>query len=848
MAGTTTRGRTITVGDRRITLTNLDKVLYPETGTTKGDVIAYYVEVAPWMIPHAKDRPLTRKRWANGVEGPVFFEKNLPDSAPDWIRHRVVHHKDHDIEYPLLDDVATLTWVAQQAALELHVPQWRFDADGTPMRPDRLVLDLDPGEGVGLRECVEVAHAARELLHGAGLEPMPVTSGSKGIHLYAALDGSSTSAQVSEVAHELARALEQDMPDLVLSQMSRAARNGKVFVDWSQNNGNKTTIAPYSLRGRAQPTVAAPRTWDELDDRDLRHLTMAEVVERLHTIGDPLHPVAAAALAVGRPDHGHWESNRNPDGSFKEDEPNRAHRTEQPGSAAPDRLATYRSMRDASRTPEPVPQGAPTVRTDGRPTFVIQEHHASRLHYDFRLEHDGVLVSWSLPKGEPEDPGQNHLAVQTEDHPLEYGGFEGTIPKGEYGGGSVTIWDHGTYELEKWREGQEVIVTLHGVGRGTRRLALLHTRGRGGDERNWLIHRTKQQPEGLDHGDAEVGATSAPESPRSSRPPAATAPPADTDATERFRPMLASPAKTPGALTPDRWAFEMKWDGIRAIAEVRDGHVRLTSRNGNDLTSQYPELRALADQVGVDAVLDGEIVALDDRGRPDFSDLQNRMGLSRARDVEHGMRTTPVRFEVFDVLEADGHDLTRVPYDHRREALATVVEPGGPIDVPPAVDGRLDDAMDESRRRGLEGVVAKRRDSRYSTGRRSDAWVKIKHHATQEVVVGGWKPGTGRRAGGVGSLLLGIPDGDRLRYVGKVGTGFRDRDLDEIEAVLGPLARADPPFADVPRADARDARWVDPVRVGEVEFAEWTNGDRLRQPSWRGWRTDKDPGDVVRES
>lgn len=156
--------------------------------------------------------------------------------------------------------------------------------------------------------------------------------------------------------------------------------------------------------------------------------------------------------------------------------------------------------------------------------------------------------------------------------------------------------------------------------------------------------------------------------------------------------------------------------------------------------------------------------------------------------------------------------------------------------------------MDESRRRGLEGVVAKRRDSRYSTGRRSDAWVKIKHHATQEVVVGGWKPGTGRRAGGVGSLLLGIPDGDRLRYVGKVGTGFRDRDLDEIEAVLGPLARADPPFADVPRADARDARWVDPVRVGEVEFAEWTNGDRLRQPSWRGWRTDKDPGDVVRES
>jgi bifunctional non-homologous end joining protein LigD len=804
------RGRTVTIGDRALTLTNLDKVLYPETGTTKGEVIAYYVAVAPWMIPHAKDRPLTRKRWANGVDGPVFFEKNLPGSAPDWIQERVVHHRDHDLHYPLLDDVATLAWVAQQAALELHVPQWRFDPDGVPMHPDRLVLDLDPGEGVGLRECVEVAHAARELLHGAGLDPLPVTSGSKGIHLYAALDGASTAAQVSEVAHELARVLEQDMPDLVLSQMSRAARTGKVFVDWSQNNGNKTTIAPYSLRGRSRPTVAAPRTWEELDDPDLHHLTMTEVLDRLHAIGDPLHAVAAASLAVGRRDHGHWESNREPDGSFRQDEPNRADPT---GGATHDRLAAYRSMRDASRTPEPVPQAPPTVRTDGRPTFVIQEHHATRLHYDFRLEHEGVLVSWSLPKGEPDDPGQNHLAVQTEDHPLEYGGFEGTIPHGQYGGGSVTIWDHGTYELEKWREGAEVIATLHGVARGTRRLALLHTGGRGGEDRNWLIHRTKEQPSGTGATDGGTEATG------------------PTGQGDVSRPMLASPATVPGALTPDHWAFEMKWDGVRAIAEVRHGRVRLTSRNGNDLTGQYPELAALADHVGVDAVLDGEIVALDERGRPSFGDLQNRMG----------------RFALFDVLEADGHDLTRVTYEHRREALGTVVDPGGPIDVPPAFDGTLDEAMAESRRRGLEGVVAKRRDSPYSSGRRSEAWVKIKHHATQEVVVGGWKPGTGRRAGGIGSLLLGVPTEDGLAYVGKVGTGFRDRDLDEIAAVLTPLTRPDSPFTDVPRPDARDAHWVEPLRVGEVEFAEWTNGDRLRQPSWRGWRPDKAPGDVTRE-
>ncbi|MFZ7088982.1 ATP-dependent DNA ligase [Curtobacterium sp. RRHDQ10] len=848
------RGTSVVVGGRTLTLTNLDKVLYPETGTTKGQVIAYYAAVAPVMLPHCRDRAATRKRWADGVDGQVFFEKNLPQSAPDWIRHHTIEHSDHDNEYPVVDDLATLEWMAQQAALELHVPQWRFGPRGGVQKPDRLVLDLDPGEGVGLPECVEVALAAREVLHGMGLDPYPVTSGSKGIHLYAALDGRSTPQQVSDVAHELAKALEQDMPDLVLSSMSRKAREGKVFVDWSQNNGNKTTIAPYSMRGRASPTVAAPRTWDELSERGLAQLTIDEVVERVRSSGDVLHPVAAASLAVGRADGGHWDGERTEQANEREHASRPARgpgaRT---GGAADDRLTAYRSKRHASRTPEPVPSDAPTVRTDGVPTFVIQEHHASALHWDFRLEHDGVLVSWALPKGEPDDPGHNHLAVQTEDHPLEYGGFEGTIPGGEYGGGTVTIWDSGTVEYEKWREGKEVIATLTGFSRGTRRLALLHTKGRGGDEKSWLIHRTKEQPDGLpaEHtgvtrSTSRTGGSGGSSASRPS-PTARGAEAAPSDAGDH-RPMLASPATTPGALTPDDWAFEMKWDGVRALAAVRDGRVTLTSRNGNDLTAQYPELGELAERVGVDAVLDGEVVAVDEHGRPDFGLLQNRMGLTKPREVAAAQRATPVRYLVFDVLEADGHDLTRVGYEHRREALGTVVEPGGAVEVPPAFAGTLDAAMAASRERGLEGVVAKRRTSRYAEGARSEAWVKVKHHATQEVVVGGWKPGAGRRAGGVGSLLLGVPGPDGLAYVGKVGTGFRDRDLDAIGAVLDELATDSSPFVDVPRADARDARWVDPSRVAEVEFAEWTAAGRLRQPSWRGWRTDKLPDQVVRES
>ncbi len=827
------RRRTVLVGGRAISLSNTDKVLYPETGTTKGRVIEYYERVAPWMIPHVKDRPVTRKRWANGVDGNVFFEKNLPDSAPDWVRHHTVAHKEHDTEYPIVDDVATLVWMAQQAALELHVPQWRFGPRGGHQDPDRLVLDLDPGDGVGLPECVEVAVAARELLQGMGLEPYPVTSGSKGIHLYAALDGRATTAQVADVAHELARALEQDLPDLVLSSMSRAERAGKVFVDWSQNNGNKTTIAPYSLRGRDRPTVAAPRTWDELTRRGLAQLTLDDVLDRLEARGDLLHPVASASLAVGRPDHGHWDGGR----------------TEDANRASEDRLSAYRAKRDATRTPEPVPSRAPTVRDDGTPTFVIQEHHATRDHYDFRLEHDGVLVSWALPKGEPTDPGKNHLAVQTEDHPLEYGTFEGTIPKAEYGGGTVTIWDDGTYDLEKWRDGEEVIVTLHGRTGGARRLALLHTRGRGrgrdGDEKNWLIHRTKDQPD-REPGRAAVGAHAAAPDRASGSTVRATSP--SSERPDERRTMQASLAKGEPRLDPAEWAFELKWDGIRALATVRDGRVTLRSRNGNDLTAQYPELQELAQRAGVDGVYDGEIVALDRRGRPSFQLLQNRMGLTKTREVDAARATTPVRLLLFDVLEADGHELTRHGYTARREALATVVVPGGVVEVPDAVEGDSATALAESARLGLEGVVAKKRSSKYAEGRRSETWLKVKHHLTQEVVVGGWRPGAGRRAGGIGSLLLGVPGPDGLEYVGRVGTGFRDRDLDEIADVLEPLARKTSPFVDVPRPDARDARWVRPSRVGEVRFAEWTGDGRLRQPSWRGWRPDKDPGAVVRES
>lgn len=834
----------VSVDGHRIALTNLEKVLYPETGTTKADVLDYYARVAEFLIPHTADRPLTRKRWVDGVgtaekPGQVFFQKNLDDSTPSWVRRRSIEHKTRTNDYPLLNDRATLTWLAQMSSLELHVPQWRFGRTGIRRNPDRLVLDLDPGDGAGLAECVVVARLARDILTDMGLDPMPVTSGSKGIHLYAALDGAQDADAVSAVAHELARALEADHPELIVSDMKKTLRDGKVLVDWSQNNGSKTTIAPYSLRGRARPTVAAPRTWRELDSPSLGQLDFSEVLTTLEKRGDPLAGIETAHLQALEPTREHMA-------------------TFEASPAARDRLEIYRSKRDASKTPEPVPD-ATGQGSAGAPTFVIQEHHARRLHFDFRLEHDGVLVSWALPRGVPTDKRKNHLAVQTEDHPLEYGTFEGSIPAGEYGGGEVTIWDAGTIEVEKWRDDEEVIVTVHGEKHGTHRYALIHTGGQvtgGSSAKNtWLIHLMDP---------ADPGGTAAPE-PDSGRTKPST-PTRRTVVGSPRKTVVGSPRKKAQPVAPmlatlgieaditasdgteDGWAFEMKWDGIRAIATVAGDSMTLVTRNGNDVTAAYPELIALLDQVDGDAVVDGEIVAFDERGRPDFGRLQQRMNLEKPAEIERAAARVPASLVVFDLLSRGGRSLLSERYSARRAALADVVTETEVIRVPPAFDGDLAAAMASSRSLGLEGVMAKTIDGTYSAGRRSRLWIKLKHHLTQEVVVAGWRPGKGRRAGSVGSLLLGVPDDDGLRYVGRVGTGFRDRDLDEIARRVHPLARKTSPLHGVPALDASDAHWLTPRLVAEVEFAEWTSTGRLRQPSWRGWRDDKSPDEIFVES
>lgn len=459
-----------------------------------------------------------------------------------------------------------------------------------------------------------------------------------------------------------------------------------------------------------------------------------------------------------------------------------------------DKLERYRDKRDFGTTREP--SGRKKGASPGR-RFVIQEHHARRLHWDLRLEHDGVLASWALPKGVPMDPKRNNLAVHTEDHPLEYLEFHGEIPAGEYGAGTMTIWDQGTYEEHKFRD-DEVMFTFHGE-RVQGKYVLFQT-----DGDQWMIHRMD--------------------------------PAAGEALPEGVKPMLATLGQLPAR--DEGWAYELKWDGVRALCCLEPGHIRLESRTGGDITSRYPELRGLA-AGSMQALLDGEVVALDSEGKPSFERLQSRMHLASDAAVRRVAKDVPVTYVIFDLLHLDGRSTMAMPYDERRELLEGLGLEGPAWRTPQNQHGRGSELLDLTAAQGLEGIVAKRRDSRYEPGRRSGAWVKVKNVLTEELVIGGWSPGEGGRRGRIGALLMGFREGGELRYAGKVGTGFTEAALRDLQAKLDPLRRDTSPFHG--RQPPKGSVFVEPELAAKIEFREWTRTRTLRAPSFKGLREQRRP-------
>jgi bifunctional non-homologous end joining protein LigD len=470
----------------------------------------------------------------------------------------------------------------------------------------------------------------------------------------------------------------------------------------------------------------------------------------------------------------------------------------------PSNLDSYKAKRDFSATPEPSGDaaGSGAKRTS---RFVVQEHHARSLHWDLRLERDGALASWAVPKGIPPDPRKNHLAVQTEDHPLEYLDFHGEIPAGQYGAGTMQIWDRGTYETHKWRD-KEVMVTFHGE-RVRGKYVLFRT-----DGNNWMIHRMD--------------------------------PPEDPDREpmpEHVEPMLARTGDLP---TDDRkWAYEIKWDGVRGIAYVDGGRLRLEARSGRDITSRYPELRELGRALaGRQAVLDGEVVAFDADGRPSFQKLQGRMHLTSEHAVRRLSQSDPVHYVVFDLLWLDGRSLMELPYSERRELLMELGLNGPTWRTPANHVGDGAAMLEASRAQGLEGIIAKRLEAPYAPGRRTAAWVKVKNVRETDVVIGGWLPGEGKRSGRFGALVVGFYEDGELRYAGRVGTGFDEAELSRLGRLFEGHARADSPFSG--RQPPRETHFVDPVLIAHVGYGEWTQTRTLRHPRYLGLRDDIDPETV----
>jgi bifunctional non-homologous end joining protein LigD len=684
--------------------------------------------------------------------------------------------------------------------------------------PDYLFFDLDPFEPYTYEDVLTVARHIKVVLDQLGLTAYPKTSGATGLQIYLPVTrGAYTYGQVRAFVGACGRMILKADPDRVTMAWKIADRAGKVFIDHNMNRQGANIAAAYSLRPEPRAPVSTPLTWDEVfeggfEPQDFR---IDNVWDRFAERGDLFEGVRTEQMDLA-------SALDALDVRVEDDEPGissalpttaassvaRKTSDEIVAESKDPNLREYVRRRDFGEagTTEPAPG---EVAGSGN-SFVIHKHRATRLHYDVRLERDGGLPSWAVPRGLPLIKGDKRLAVQTEVHPLEYGSFEGTIPEGHYGAGEVRIFDDGWYEPIEWTD-SKVSFRLHGRRYPGLEFHFVKTRT------DWLAFLASAQ-------DA---------------PPVALPP--------RFQPMLAEGGGEP--FDDPRWRFEPKLDGIRALAEMETGGTVFRTRRGRDVTFQYPDIHMIHELVDqVNAVLDGEIVAVEEGGRTSFERLQQRMNLQNEREIKRVAKQIPVAFVVFDLLWLDGHDTTGLSLQERRELLELIVEEDHRLQLMSYEEGDGTAFVEGARALGLEGVVAKRTGSKYASGRRSPDWKKIKLISTQDCVILGWTPGQGGRSGSFGALLVGAIDDGAVRWVGQVGTGFNHQMLDRLMEQLEPLERADPAIDDPALRKLKGATFVEPELVCEVEYLEITKSSgKMRAPSFRGLRADKTPDECVLE-
>ncbi len=852
----------VEVEGRELAISNVDKVYYPESGFTKGEVIAFYTEIADAILPHLRDRPLTLKRYPEGIAGEHFYEKNAPKYRPAWVQTFAVPRSEGggDINYVLCNDRATLIWATNLADIEKHV----LLATAPHLdHPSSIVFDLDPGEPAGILECGKIALHLKKLFETWGLESFVKVSGSKGLHLSVPLNCDAPYEVTQPFAKTVAELVAHQMPKLVVSEMAKSIRGGRVLIDWSQNSDFKTTVCVYAMRAKgAEPFISLPITWDELaravKRKDEKRLVFRpdDAVKRIGKLGDLFAPVLklkqqlpaafTQALASGpAPKLSRWPRNTKSSDTRPRDKS----------------LREYAAKREFTQTSEPSPKPPPkNERRKGPHRFVIQKHAASHLHYDWRLEMQGVLRSWAVPKGPPFELRESRLAMHVEDHPLEYGDFEGTIPPGNYGAGTVMLWDEGVYQDITGNDAAAFHAgKMHIVMQGEKLKGewILVKDKREPESNRWLLIKagesmkpfsSKQDDRSAISGRTMAAIAKANDAQWQSNRPASKTTSRLTRA-KKTPPRFVEPMKCkPVTQLPaeGNWTFEIKFDGYRCIA-LKDGDdVKLLSRNENGLNDRFPNVvRALADLPG-DFAMDGEIVALDEKGRPSFQLLQHN--LTRPLDVF---------FYAFDLLNRDHEDARLEPIERRRERLDELLPVSvDPLRRSPLLEAPAGQVLDAVRKLGLEGVVGKRNGSLYEPGERSGAWIKQRTNAEQEFVIGGYKPGTR----GFDSLLIGVHEGARLNFVARLKNGFVPRLREEIFARFKELQTDKCPFANLPekkgarRGDAltaekmKECRWLKPKLVCQASFVEWTDAGNLRHADFVAMREDVEARQVVRET
>jgi len=789
----------VSIGKHQIELSNLQKVLFPEAHIIKAELIEYYLKVAPTILRHIKGRPLSLVRFPDGVTGESFFQKNLPEWTPSWIQKIALGETDI-IEYAVATEDATLVWLANLACIELHQIHARHP---NLKHPDYVVWDIDPPPGFPFTDVVDIAFNLRRHIEGYGYHTFVKTTGGKGVHIVSPLEPLWDFDAVRDAAYAVAKDFIENKSKNTTLQIKKEARRGKVLIDVYRNRPYQTIISPYSVRGFEGAPVSMPLTWERLEGvTDPREFTLISGPGILNAEGDPWEAIGAYAgklhtarerEAAGNAVSGEGDSQPAGDGS-NQTEP------VTPGPASPpESLADYSRKRSFDKTPEPGP--SPVVSRGHE--FVVHRHHATRLHYDLRLEQNGTLRSWAVPKGLPPRPGIKRLAVAVEDHPMSYISFEAEIPKGQYGGGMMWIYARGKWDLTKQKkDGFYFRLNSREVNAEFR---LINTR-----DKDWLLERVDPpQVDWLRGG---------------------------------IQPMLGEIRDQP--FDSEDFIYEVKWDGIRALISLDEEELTIRSRNGRVITKQFPELNIPAEAFRASsALLDGEIACLDDKGKPIFQNVIKRLQQSTDSGISRLLERFPAVCYLFDVLYLDGRPVVAEPLERRRDWLQDLIREN-PV-------YRLSEAFPEGNslyqaasQMGLEGIVAKAKGSLYTPGKRNPAWLKIKTHRSQDCVIVGYTRGRGDREAAFGALQLACYKRGDLAYVGKVGTGFDSRRLAETMETLKELRTGERPVATRPLDDAQTV-WIEPSLVCEVRYSSITQDEQLREPVFLRMRPDKVPEECI---